>query len=67
MYDKFQGFTVDVQVATLIFNNPRANHEILMLSVLDLRFQTGTVNFHAHAFNLNNQYHTLLKVYKPVA
>ena len=39
----------------------------MMLSVLDGRFQTGTVNFHSHAFNLNNQYHTLLKVYKPVA
>ena len=25
MYDKFQGCTVDVQVATLILNNPRGN------------------------------------------
>ena len=25
MYDKFQGCTVDVQAATLIVNNPRAN------------------------------------------
>ena len=25
MYDKFQGCTVDVQVATLTFNNPRRN------------------------------------------
>ena len=25
MYNKFQGFTVDVHVATLIFNNRRGN------------------------------------------
>ena len=25
MYDKFKGCTVDVLVATLIFNNPRGN------------------------------------------
>ena len=25
MYDKFQGCTVDVQVATLTFNKPRGN------------------------------------------
>ena len=25
MYDKFEGCTVDVQVATLIFNNSRGN------------------------------------------
>ena len=25
MYDKFQGFTVDVQVAMLTCNNPRGN------------------------------------------
>ena len=30
------------------------------VSVMDVRFQTGTVNVHAHALNLNNQYRTLL-------
>ena len=39
----------------------------MMLSVLDGRFQTGTVNFHTYTINLDNQYHTLLKLYKPVA
>ena len=37
------------------------------VSVLDGSCQTGTVNFHANAFILNNQYSTLLKAYKPVA
>ena len=30
------------------------------LSVVDGRFQTVRVKVHAHAFNLNNQYLTLL-------
>ena len=33
------------------------------VSVMDLRFQTGTVNVHANALNLNNQFLTLLYVY----
>ena len=37
------------------------------LSAMEGRFQTGIVNVHAHALNLNNEYITLLLVYKAAA
>ena len=37
------------------------------VSVMVLRFQTVRVKVHAHAINLNDQYLTLLWVYKPAA
>ena len=43
------------------------HYAVHYVSVMDRRFQTGTVNVQAHALNLNNQYPTLLKVYKAVA
>ena len=43
------------------------HYAVRNVSVLDGRFQTGTVNFNAHAFNSNNQYTTFLKVYKYAA
>ena len=71
MHDKFKGCTVDVQAATMILNNHRGNvcyvhmlnafhYAVHDVSVMDERFQTGTVNVHNHALNLNNQYLTLL-------
>ena len=36
-------------------------------SVIHERFQSGTVNIHAHALTSNNQYRTFLKVYKAAA
>ena len=76
----FKGCTVIVQVATLIINNPRENpvlcyvhtlkvchYAVHYVSVMDGKFQTSTVNIHSHTLNLNNQYPTLLKVYKPAA
>ena len=40
---------------------PYAVHYV---SVMYGRFKTGTVSVHALALNLNNQYPTMLKVYK---
>ena len=40
------------------------HYSVHCVSVVVGRFQTGTVNVHAHALNLTNQYPTLLKVYK---
>ena len=40
------------------------HYAVHYVSVMDGRFQTGTVNVHHHALNINNQYPTLLKVYK---
>ena len=37
------------------------------VSVMVRTFQTVRVNVYAHALNLNNQYLTLLWVYKPAA
>ena len=37
------------------------------VNVMEGRFQTVTMNDHAHALNLNNQYLTLLQVYKAAA
>ena len=37
------------------------------VSVMVGTFQTVRVNVYAHALNLNNQYLTLLQVYKPPA
>ena len=71
MYDKFQGCTVDVQSATMIFNNPWSEplHYVHMLnvchdalhdvSVMVKMFQTVRVNVYAHTLNLSNQYLTL--------
>ena len=41
-----------------------ARHDV---SVMKGRIQTGTLNFHAYALNCNNQYLTLLYVYKGAA
>ena len=71
MYDQFQGCTVDVQAATMIVNNPGANPALctllmfattlcMMLVSCKEGFVECTVNVYAHAFNLNNQYTTLL-------
>ena len=43
------------------------HYAVHYISVIHSRFQTGTVYVHAHALNLNNQYPTLLKVYKLAA
>ena len=43
------------------------HYSLHYVSVVVGRFQTGTVNVHALALNLNNKYPTLLKVYKPAA
>ena len=62
MYDKFQGCTVDVQVATMILSTLQQTLGYLCTlnvfydvlcddSVEHGRFQSGTVNVHAHAFN----------------
>ena len=40
------------------------HYAVHYVSVVVGRFQSGTVNVHAHALNLNNQYATMLKVYK---
>ena len=64
MHNKFQGCTVDVQAATLIVaeqeqtlhyvHTPNACYGALCdVSVMEERFQTGIVNVHAHALNLN--------------
>ena len=37
------------------------------VSIMPGMFQTGTVNGHAHALNLNIQYLTLLQVHKAAA
>ena len=70
MYEKFQGCTVDVQAATVILNNPRANpvlcRHLMYAIMLCMKLVswtdslTVTVNFHFHAFNLNKQYITSL-------
>ena len=78
MHNKFQGCTVDVQAATLIIaaleqilryvHTPNVCHDAMHdVSAMDERFQTGIVNVHAHALNLNIQYLTLLWVYKTAA
>ena len=78
MYDKFQGCTVDVQAATYLLPTLEQKLDYVhMLNVchdafynvcvMDGRFQTFRVNVHAHALNLDDQYLTLLKVYKPAA
>ena len=71
MHNKFQGCTVDVQAATYILaaleqtlhyvHTPNVCHGALHdVSVMDGKFQTGILNVHAHALNLNIQYLTLL-------
>ena len=78
MYDKFQGCTVDVQAATYLLPTLEQTLDYVHMlnvchdafydvSVMVGRFQTVRVNFHAHALNLNDQYLTLLLVYKAAA
>ena len=62
MYEKFQGYTVDVQVATMILSTLQQTLCYLCTvnvcydglyddSVVHGRFHSGTVNLHAHALN----------------
>ena len=77
-HEQFQGCTVDVQTATLILTTLQQTlHYIYTInvchdalhegSVMVGTFQSVRVSVYAHALNLNNQYLTLLKVYKPAA
>ena len=56
-----------MQILCYAFTLKVYNYAVHYVSVMYGRFQTGIVNVRAHALNLNNQYHTLLKVYKSAA